>query len=285
MDALDAPAVAPKFELTECEKNVIRATNLIDNNNFSQAREALMDGLSTDHSCVSALLLMRFLRLDVPTVFGSTDISAENMLERAQRAPSAARDRANKFCDYLVEAYPSSPSCLFLCGSVKEKACDDIDSAFRYYMDSAKLGCAAAQFNIGCFYGSGVAVVVDKEESAKWFQLAANQGRANALNNLGVLYLTGQGVPQDRKKAAELFKKASERGHEAARKNYLLAVRPELGVKIPTTSNVVQDQPLFSPREGDEPWDPNFTAEDVPLTGPAPRKRRWSFSSRFFGDK
>jgi len=284
LSVLDEPVVAPPFELRECEKSVIKAFKYLDDERNADAREELMRGLSNQPDCATALLLMRCIRLDRPSVFGPTDIPPEEMLSRAQKAPSEERERAKKFCAYVAEAYPASPVGLFMCASTLEKVCNKIDEALPLYLRSAELGCAAAQFNIGCFYSSGIGVELDKETAAKWFQLAADQGRANAQNNLGVLYLSGQGVPQDRKKAAELFKAASAQGHAAARQNYLIAVRPQTPLKLPSTTTI-PDQPILSPRETDEPWDGNSGSEDVPLTGGGSKKRRWSFSTRFFGGK
>jgi len=285
LSALSEPRVSPDFELTTCEKAVVEAITLIDQHKYTQAKDVLMEGMRTELDCISALLLMRFLRLDVIYIFGQTDISAEDMLSRAQKASQEKRDRAKLFRNYLAEALPSSPNALFLCGSITEKIFDDIKASLPYYTRSAELGSAAAQFNIGCFYNTGYVVDLDKEEAARWFKLAADQGRLNAMNNLGVLYLTGQGVPQDRKKAAELFKAASEHGHTAARKNYLLAIKPQTGLKIPTAGSNITDAPIVSPRDNFEPWDPSENTEDVPLTGSSSRKRRWSFSTRFFGEK
>jgi len=284
-DTRAAPVVSG-IELTECENSTVRAIRMMDKAEFSDAREELMKGISSQKDNVAALLLMRFLRLDQPQVFGPTDISADDMLSRAQKAGPESRERATVMCDYLSKALSESPSALFLCGSLAEKVQNDMDSAFLYYRKSGERGCAAAQFNIGCFYSSGTGVDVDKAEAAQWFELAANQGRANAQNNLGVLYLTGQGVPQDRKKAAELFRAASKQGHANARQNYLMAVRPVGNLKLPTAKEPIPEAPLVSPREEMEPWNPtggNGT-EDVPLNGlNKPRKRRWSFSNRFFG--
>jgi len=285
LSVLEEPSVAPTFELTECEKHLINAIKYIDQEKPAEAREELMDGIKSDLECVSALLMMRFIRLDCPRVFGSTDISAEEMLSRAQKASAEERERARLLSGYLAQAYPGSPAALFLCGSVKEKVDCDIPASIPFYTRSAELGCAAAQFNIGCFCSTGVGVDLDKEEAAKWFKMASDQGRANAQNNLGVLYLTGQGVEQDRKKAAELFKLASAQGHVAARQNYLIAVKPQTQLKIPSAS-AQPVEPLVSPREDVQPWDPSGdgNSEDVPLTGGG-KKRRWSFSTRFFGGK
>lgn len=244
-----------------------------------------MDGMRTNLNCVSALLLMRFLRLDHPQVFGATDISPEEMLARAQKAPAEERERTSKMREYISSELPDSQTGLFLCGSLCEKVDNDVKEALHYYIMSAELGCAAAQFNLGCFYNSGIGTEVDKAEAAKWFQLASDQGRANAQNNLGVLYLTGQGVPQDHKKAAELFKAAAKQGHTSARQNYLMAARPVTPLKLPMSKGSIPSDPIVSPREEVEPWDPkgNTGGEDVPLTGGQGRKRRTSFSIRFFG--
>jgi len=189
--------------------------------------------------------------------------------------------------EYLSENLTSSPTAQFLCGSISEKIYGKVEQSLPYYMRAAHLGCAAAQFNIGCFYNNGVAVEKNKKEAAKWFQLGADQGRANAQNNLGVLYLLGDGVPQDKKKAAELFKAASAQGHVAAKQNYVLAIRPEK-LKLPTSGVSLPENPIESPRENDEPWDPDSQSDDVPLIRGGKsnsRKRRWSFSNRFFGEK
>jgi len=276
-------ASVPGFELTECEVSVIRALRMTDKSEFEEAREELMRGIATDVQCVSALLLMRFLRIDHPSIFGPTDISVEDMLSHAQKAPTMERDRANKMCDFLAAELSTSPTALFLCGSLAEKVRNKVTEALEFYRKSASLGCAAAQFNIGCLYSSGIGVDVDKAEAAKWFQLAADQGRANAQNNLGVLYLTGQGVPMDRKKAADLFKEASKNGHVTARQNYLMAVRPATPLKLPTVKGYLLENPVESPREQMEPWNPSGgDDENVPLAKPTGRKRGPSFSQRFF---
>jgi len=266
---------------------VANAVRMVDKSQFDDAKDELMDGMRTNLNCITALLLMRFLRLDYPRAFGATDISPDEMLARAQKAPAEERERANKFREYISSELSDSRTALFLCGSVAEKVNNDMKEALHYYILSAELGCAAAQFNLGCFYSSGIGTDVDKAEAAKWFQLASDQGRANAQNNLGVLYLTGQGVPQDRKKAAELFKAAAKQGHASAKQNYLIAARPVTPLKLPMAQGSIPSDPIVSPREEVEPWDPkgNGNGEDVPLTGSSGRKRRTSFSIRFFGNK
>lgn len=280
-----------EFVLSGCEEAVVEAIKLMDAGRFSDARERLMDGLMCDTYCVSALLLMRSLRLDYPRVFGPTDISPEDMLQRALGAPQDRRDRARVFAGHLERTCAGSRTALFLCGSIAEKIAGNTAAAFDLYTRAAEMGNPAAQFNLGCFYSTGQGVPVDKAAAARWFKLAADQGKANAQNNLGVLYLSGQGVPQDRAKAAELFKLAADQGHANAKTNYAIATRPVAPLKLPA-ENVVHsfcDAPLESPRECDEPWNQNEDAqdeEDMPLNGTKkPRHRRMSFSARFFHPK
>jgi len=274
-----------EFTLTDCEKCIVKSLGMIDKSDFRSAREELMDGLTYDIQNVSALLLMRYIRIDHSHVFGETDISAEEMLRRATEAPTMERERARKFAEYLAANHSRSPSALFLCGSIDEKVQKNLSSAIKFYIKSANLGFAAAQYNVGCFYSNGIGVPENKAEAAKWYQLAADQNRPNAQNNLGVLYLNGQGVPEDRKKAIELFKRAAKSGHVSAKQNYQLAIRPA-GIKLPTAAGSVPDCPIESPREELEPWDVSGSKdEDVPLTGAGKSKRRFSFSQRFFGGK
>ena len=276
------------FVLSGCEEAVVEAIRLMDACRFSEAREKLMDGLMGDTYCVSALLLMRSLRLDYPRVFGPTDISPEDMLQRALGAEPERRSRARAFSRYLEHALAGSRTALFLCGSIAEKIAGDTAAAFDLYARSAEMGNPAAQFNLGCFYSTGQGVEMDKAAAARWFKLAADQGKANAQNNLGVLYLSGQGVPQDRAKAAELFRLAADQGHANAKTNLAIATRPVAPLKLPTESVVhgFCDAPLESPRECDEPWNQDEQAqedEDMPLNGTKkPRHRRLSFSARFF---
>jgi len=278
-------ADVPGITLTECEKHVVSAVKMIDESHFHEAREELMNGMMNDIECISALLLMRFLRIDHSEIFGETDLTSDDMLSRVQKAPEKSREQAKKLLEYLSKAFSESPTALFLCGSLEEKVFSDLSGAINYYKASGERGCASAQFNLGCFYNTGTGVEVDKEEAAKWFQLAADQNRPNAQNNLGVLYLTGQGVEMDRKKASDLFRAAAKSGHVGAKQNLVLALRPIGNVKLPTSAaKNMSDSPVESPREQVEPWIPGQgSAESVPLTGVKPRKKRGSFSIRFFG--
>lgn len=280
-----------EFILSACEEAVVDAVKLMDAGRFSEARERLMEGLQSDTCCVSALLLMRSLRMDYPRVFGPTDITPEEMLQRALGAPLDRRDRARAFARHLERAFSGSRTALFLCGSIAEKVASDTAAAFALYARAAEMGNPAAQYNLGCFYSLGHGVPVDKAAAARWFKLAADQGKANAQNNLGVLYLQGQGVPQDRAKAAELFRLAADQGHANARTNLAIATRPVAPLRLPADPFVhgFCDAPIESPRDCDEPWDntnQDNEDEDMPLNGTKKvRHRRMSFSSRFFHQK
>ena len=66
-----------------------------------------------------------------------------------------------------------------------------------WFRRAAERGNAAAQYNMGASYATGVGVEKNDAEAAKWFHRAADQGMAFAELNLGLLYAAGRGVPQD----------------------------------------------------------------------------------------
>lgn len=54
-----------------------------------------------------------------------------------------------------------------------------------------------AQSSLGAMYNTGLGVVQDYAESAKWYRLAAAQRYAIVQRNLGEIYAGGHGVPKD----------------------------------------------------------------------------------------
>ena len=68
-------------------------------------------------------------------------------------------------------------------------------------------------------YFEGDGVIVDKQESVKWFRKAAEQGDIEAQNNLGALYYNGEDVEQDYKEALKWYKLAAEQGESSAQGN------------------------------------------------------------------
>ncbi len=80
----------------------------------------------------------------------------------------------------------------------------------------AEAGHADAQTTLGFMYSSGMGVVKDEVESAKWFHKAANQGNAAAQYNLADICENGRGMPKDLAEAAKLYRKAADQGYQLA---------------------------------------------------------------------
>jgi len=99
-----------------------------------------------------------------------------------------------------------------------QRACDLNDrgrhaEAFSLYRQSAELGHAKAQFNLGLMYDQGQYVTQDYAEAVSWYSKAAEQGNANAQYNLALKFQSGQGVVQDHTKAAYWYRRAAEEGN------------------------------------------------------------------------
>jgi hypothetical protein len=62
------------------------------------------------------------------------------------------------------------------------------ERALRWYQDGAEHGCAAAAFNLGFAYQSGMGTAVDEAAAKHWYTQAAEDGVALAANNLAILY-------------------------------------------------------------------------------------------------
>src|SRR6266699_2612959 len=66
--------------------------------------------------------------------------------------------------------------------------------AFARIKASADNGDAAAQFQLGMLYASGMGVPRDIVKAAKWHRKAAEQGLTTAQYQLGLDYANGDGV-------------------------------------------------------------------------------------------
>lgn len=78
-------------------------------------------------------------------------------------------------------------------------------------------GDAAAQYNLGVFYGTGQGVTQDAQKAVFWYRKAADQGYANAQFNLGVMYGSGQGVVRDPQQAVIWYRKLLSRAMRTLR--------------------------------------------------------------------
>ena len=89
--------------------------------------------------------------------------------------------------------------------------------AYRWYAQSALMGDANGQNNVGACYEHGFGCEQSFAKAVKWYRLAAAQDLGTATMNLGYCTLRGHGLPADRAEALRLFRLAVEQGEEKAR--------------------------------------------------------------------
>ena len=107
----------------------------------------------------------------------------------------------------------------------------DNGEAARWYRLAADQGYAAAQFSLGVMYVNGRGVPQDDGEAARWYRLAADQGYAAAQNDLGQMYVNGRGVPQDDGEAIRWFRLAADQGYVKAQ--FILGLMYGSGQGVP----------------------------------------------------
>jgi TPR repeat protein len=78
---------------------------------------------------------------------------------------------------------------------------------------SAGRGSAAAQYDLGERYASGVCIQRDDAQAVAWYLKSAAQGYAPAEFRLGYFYTEGREVPQDFPQAVQWLEKAAGQGH------------------------------------------------------------------------
>jgi TPR repeat protein len=105
------------------------------------------------------------------------------------------------------------------------------EKALRIWRPLAEHGHAAAQFNLGVMYASGLAVQQDFVEAVKWYRLAAEQGEVSAQFNLGNMYRTGRGVEVNPREAVRWYRMAADRGRAVAQA--VLGVMYANGLGVP----------------------------------------------------
>jgi hypothetical protein len=91
------------------------------------------------------------------------------------------------------------------------------------YLDRARGGEPAAQYNLAVLYALGDGVARDYAAAGSWFRKAAENGHPAAQFNLGVMYERGLGLPPDSAAAFSWYRRAAERGYPAAEYNLALA--------------------------------------------------------------
>jgi hypothetical protein len=100
-----------------------------------------------------------------------------------------------------------------------EGVAKNLEEALKWYRKAAKLGSAAAQFNLGVMYETGEGDKKNKKnakEAVTWYRKAAEQGYAAAQESLGLHYYHGIGVARDKVIAYALFNSAASEGVEDA---------------------------------------------------------------------
>ncbi len=118
-----------------------------------------------------------------------------------ESAPTPQKDTDPK------ELFESAVRCMNEgCGDL---ACNPVEMI----TESAKLGYAPAQYNLGLMYLTGDGVDLSYDKAFDWFSKAADQGNSDALYQLGGLYEWGNGVPESVEKAIWYYDRAKELGN------------------------------------------------------------------------
>ena len=92
----------------------------------------------------------------------------------------------------------------------------DYKTAYKYFLDAAKMNDEYAESYLGLFYDRGIGIPRNYEMAYQWYYKAASKGNAFAQYSIGVLYSEGNGVPKDYYKAFIWFQKSAENDYSAA---------------------------------------------------------------------
>ena len=91
------------------------------------------------------------------------------------------------------------------------------------YLQLAKSGEPAAEYDLGVLYARGDGVAQDLGSAAAWFRKAAQGGVLPAAFNLGVMYERGLGVDRDMDQAVAWYRRAAARNYPPAQYNLAIA--------------------------------------------------------------
>ena len=92
----------------------------------------------------------------------------------------------------------------------------DPQKALDLLMESAKLGCGVAKYQLGKLFLSGEHFPKNIGYALRWLEEATEEKNQYAEYLLGKLYLKGEDVDQDLEKAMELLKRSSDQGNKYA---------------------------------------------------------------------
>lgn len=105
--------------------------------------------------------------------------------------------------------------------------------AQKFWRKLAKLGDAAAQYNLGTLYATGNGVTVDEEKAHKWFLTAAKGGNSAAMFEVGKTFETGMGVAPSPQSGLIWITQSAENGYVPA--------QVDLGLKYLNGTGVEKD--------------------------------------------
>ena len=88
--------------------------------------------------------------------------------------------------------------------------------AIKMLMDSARLGCTVAKYQLGKLFLTGEHRPKDVDYALRWLEEAADDGNHYAEYLLGKLYLKGEDIEQDAEEAEEYLRRAAEHGNKYA---------------------------------------------------------------------
>ncbi len=94
----------------------------------------------------------------------------------------------------------------------------DFERAVAIWGEAAARGNPEAAYRLGVAYRSGLGVVQDNDEAARWFKIGVEGGDPGAQFALGTFYQHGIVVPQDRDEAIRLFGLAARGGNRDAKR-------------------------------------------------------------------
>ena len=92
----------------------------------------------------------------------------------------------------------------------------DRETAFKCYLEAAKLDFVPAFVELGKCYRTASGTKKGPDEAFKWLEKASEANNPEGGFNLGVCYLLGEGVKTDGKKALKLFTRAADLGSPRA---------------------------------------------------------------------
>lgn len=115
----------------------------------------------------------------------------------------------------------------------------DDNEALIWFKKAAEQGDAKGQYHLGQMYTEGKGGLKESEkEAAQWYEKSATQGYAPAQYYLAILYLAGiDGIEKDQSKALDLLQKAASQGNKEAI-DLLSKLQPSKQAPAPATPQV-----------------------------------------------